>query len=82
MVTPREIIRSHLPTARRHLLEAAVILDAYEASVRRHGRSAECEREMRRFRQALNLLRWQHDRGKLEDQLWALFGGCQPKRTA
>ena len=75
MLTPDQIIASHLPVARRQLLETAVLLDAYAASVRQHGKAedAATSAEMRRFQEALELLAQPSARGRLEDELWAHF---------
>lgn len=75
MLTPEQIISSHLPVARRQLLETAVLLDAYAASVRHHGEAEEAaaSEEMRRFQEALRLLAQPTARGRLEDELWAHF---------
>jgi hypothetical protein len=56
MLTPHEIIVTHLLPTRRNMIEIAEVLDAYDAAVARSGQEAPTSERLTNLRKALALL--------------------------
>lgn len=78
MLTPQEIINTHLLATRRSIIEIAEVLDAYDAAVARAGREAPSGERVADLRKAMALLAEPGPSQSRRDRLIDLFAARQP----